>query len=67
MLAGAGYAPTIWSQTKFHVRVLGTHVTLQEELRKQAEQDLGISLSFEPGGSAKVLHQASTRPETFDL
>ena len=66
-LSGAAYAPTIWSQSKFHVRVLGTHVTLQEELRKQAEQDLGISLSFAPGGSAKVLHQASTRPETFDL
>ncbi|MBT5705394.1 MAG: extracellular solute-binding protein [Verrucomicrobia bacterium] len=67
MLSGAGCAPTIWSQSKFHLRVLGTHVTLQEELRRQAEQDLGISLSFEPGGSAKVLHQASTRPETFDL
>ncbi|MDB4798082.1 extracellular solute-binding protein, partial [Verrucomicrobia bacterium] len=67
ILSGAGCAPTIWSQSKFHLRVLGTHVTLQEELRRQAEQDLGISLSFEPGGSAKVLHQASTRPETFDL
>lgn len=49
------------------VRVLGTHVTLQEELRKRAEADLGINLVFEPGGSAAVLHKASTRPESFDL
>lgn len=51
----------------FKVRVLGTHVTLQEPLRKRAEQELGIKLEFEPGGSAAVLHQASTRPESFDL
>ena len=47
--------------------MLGTHVTLQEELRKQAEADLGIKVEFTPGGSAQVLHQASTRPESFDL
>jgi putative spermidine/putrescine transport system substrate-binding protein len=28
---------------------------------------LGIEVSFQPGGSAAVLHQASTRPESFDL
>lgn len=49
------------------VRVLGTHVTLQESLRKQAELDLGIEIQFAPGGSARVLHQAATRPESFDL
>lgn len=49
------------------VRVLGTHVTLQEPLRKQAQQDLGIEVQFTPGGSANVIHQAATRPKTFDL
>ncbi len=49
------------------VRVLGTHVTLQEPLRRRAEADLGIHLEFEPGGSAAVLHKATTRPESFDL
>lgn len=49
------------------VRVLGTHVTLQEPLRKQAQEDLGIDLQFAPGGSAKVIHQAATRPKSFDL
>ena len=42
-------------------------MTLQEELRQQAMKDLGIEITFEPGGSAQVLHKASTRPETFDL
>lgn len=49
------------------LRVLGTHVTLQEPLRRQAEKDLGFEIEFQPGGSAAVLQQASTRPETFDL
>ncbi|MBF7074538.1 extracellular solute-binding protein [Glaciecola sp. MH2013] len=49
------------------LRVLGTHVTLQEALRKQAMDDLGIDLVFEPKGSAAVLQKASTRPESFDL
>lgn len=42
-------------------------MTLQEPLRLQAQKDLGIDLQFEPGGSAKVLHQAATRPQSFDL
>ena len=61
------HAPYVWSKPKITLRVLGTHVTLQEELRTQAEKDLGFNIQFEPGGSAAVLHKASTRPETFDL
>lgn len=49
------------------LRVLGTHVTLQEPIRRRAERDLGFEIVFEPGGSAGVLHKASTRPESFDL
>ena len=49
------------------IRVLGTHVTLQETLRLQAEQDLGINIEFHPGGSAQVLLKASTDPDTFDI
>lgn len=59
--------PTILIKKRRIVRVLGTHVTLQEEVRKQAEADLGIELQFSPGGSAQVLHKASTRPQSFDL
>jgi putative spermidine/putrescine transport system substrate-binding protein len=60
-------APYAFVKKKYHLRVLGTHVTLQEELRKQAEKDLGITISFHPGGSASVLHQAATNPNSFDL
>ncbi len=49
------------------IRVLGTHVTLQEPLRLKAQQDLGINIEFYPGGSAEVLLRASTEPESFDL
>ncbi len=70
-LGAAVYAsvpsPTVWAKKTYRLRVLGTHVTLQEPLRVQAEKDLGIELVFEPGGSAQVVHKASTRPESFDL
>ncbi len=49
------------------LRVLGTHVTLQEQIRVAAEADFGIKIEFAPGGSAAVLQQASTRPESFDV
>lgn len=63
----AAVAPYIFIKRRRKIRVLGTHVTLQEPIRKQAESDLGISVEFQPGGSAEVLHQASTKPESFDL
>lgn len=49
------------------LRVLGTHVTLQEQIRRAAQADLGIDIEFIPGGSASVLQQASTRPDSFDV
>ena len=49
------------------IRVLGTHVTLQESIRQQAEKDLGIRIDFFPGGDAEVLLKASTDPSSFDL
>lgn len=58
---------TMRRRTMPTLRVLGTHVTLQEQIRVAAEQDLGIRIEFAPGGSASVLQQASTRPESFDV
>jgi putative spermidine/putrescine transport system substrate-binding protein len=49
------------------LRILGTHVTLQEDLRKKAMEDLSIDLVFEPKGSAAVLQKASMAPDSFDL
>lgn len=59
--------PMVWLPRKRKLRVLGTHVTLQEPLRQQAARDLGIEIEFHPGGSAEVLFQAATKPQSFDL
>ncbi len=32
---------------------LGTHVTLQEVIRRQAHKELGINIEFYPGGDAE--------------
>jgi putative spermidine/putrescine transport system substrate-binding protein len=63
----AGKAPFVFAKQKTKLRILGTHVTLQEELRQQAMSDLGIELEFEPKGSAAVLQKASMNPGAFDL
>tara|TARA_R110002072_G_scaffold64203_5_gene159749 strand:+ start:88703 stop:89992 length:1290 start_codon:yes stop_codon:yes gene_type:complete len=60
-------APFVFSKERPVLRVLGTHVTLQEDLRKKAMKDLGIKIVFEPMGSASVLQKASTNPKVFDL
>ncbi|MCA9123110.1 MAG: extracellular solute-binding protein [Planctomycetaceae bacterium] len=59
--------PAVHAAKPVTLRVLGTNVTLQEEIRRRAEQDLGIDIHFEPKGSAGVLQKASTRPESFDV
>ncbi len=60
-------APFVHSKTRPTLRVLGTHVTLQEEIRRRAEKELGIDIIFTPGGSAEVLQKASSDPSSFDL
>lgn len=60
-------APYAYAKNKQKLRILGTHVTLQEEIRQQAMADLGIELEFEAKGSAAVLQKASMSPQTFDL
>lgn len=60
-------APMLLANTNFRLRVLGTHATLIEDIREKAMQDLGIEIDFQPGGSASVLHQAATRPGSFDI
>ncbi|GGF58830.1 hypothetical protein GCM10011338_08850 [Alteromonas lipolytica] len=60
-------APYVFARNRVTIRVLGTHVTLQEELRQRAMLELGINIEFSPGGSAKVLQKAAAAPESFDL
>jgi len=44
------HAPYIQAKERPKLRVLGTHVTLQEELRQRAQEELGIDIEFSPGG-----------------
>ena len=63
----AGVTPFAIGKAKPTLRVMGTHVTLQEAIRQRAMEDLGINIVFEPGGSAAVLQKASMIPTSFDL
>jgi len=68
LTAGAiTHAPYVFARKKVTLRVLGTHVTLQDAIRKQAMSDLGINIEFTPAGSAAVLQRASMAPSSFDL
>ncbi|TMO82805.1 ABC transporter substrate-binding protein [Pseudoalteromonas spongiae] len=60
-------APYVLAKKQVTLRVMGTHVTLQEELRQRAMRELGINLEFTPMGSAAVLQKAAADPSSFDL
>jgi putative spermidine/putrescine transport system substrate-binding protein len=60
-------APFVHARGSVMLRVLGTHVTLQETLRKRAEKDLGIRLVFEPRGEAELFERGRNNPGSFDL
>ena len=47
-------APYVFAKNKVTLRVMGTHVTLQEELKQRAMRELGINIEFLPMGSAAV-------------
>ncbi|MFT6988912.1 MAG: putative spermidine/putrescine transport system substrate-binding protein [Paraglaciecola sp.] len=60
-------APYVFAKKLTQLRVLGTHVTLQEKLRQKAMEDLNIDLIFEPRGSSAVLQKALMNPQSFDI
>jgi putative spermidine/putrescine transport system substrate-binding protein len=67
-IMAATSAPYVFAKkTPITLRVMGTHVTLQEELRQKAMADLGFDIKFEAKGSAAVMQKASMFPESFDL
>jgi len=60
-------APCVFAKNKTTLRILGTHVTLQESIRERAQADLCVSIEFEPDGSATELQKASVSPGSFAL
>lgn len=70
-LTGGGLAlvkaPYVFTKTPVTLKVMGTHVTLQEEIRQKAMADLGITLEFEAKGESELVQKATTHPDQFDL
>jgi len=64
--ASAPQAPSV-HRSKVELRVLGTSVTLQEHIRKQAEHDLGIRLRFIVADGSDVQRDGVMRPDSYDL
>lgn len=66
--ATLGFPAILTAKNKYPtIRVLGTHVTLQEAIKNQAQKDLKINVEFQPGGSAEVLTKAIANPTSFDI
>ncbi len=60
-------APTVRTTGKPVVRVLGTGVTLIEEVRRKAEQDLGIILEYEVLDGVAAQAKGVMRPDSYDV
>lgn len=60
-------APAVRTGGRPHLRVLGTEITLLNSVRRQAEADLGIDISFEMLDFLGSQQKAATQPDTFDI
>jgi putative spermidine/putrescine transport system substrate-binding protein len=60
-------APAVHAKGRPHLRVLGTEITLLEGVRRQAEEDLGISISFELLDFPGTQQKAARQPDAFDI
>lgn len=53
--------------SKVELRVLGTSVTLQEHIRKRAEQDLGIKLRYLVEDGSAVQREGVMHPDRYEI
>lgn len=60
-------APFINTRGKIALRVLGTKVTLIDEIRRRAESDLGIRLDYVVLDGIAAQQRAATQPSSFDV
>jgi putative spermidine/putrescine transport system substrate-binding protein len=66
-IASRPAAPAVHGKGRPHLRVLGTEITLLEGVRRQAEKDLGISISFELLDFLGTQQKAARLPAAFDI
>ncbi|MBN9052291.1 PotD/PotF family extracellular solute-binding protein [Shinella sp. NM-101] len=60
-------APALHTAGKPKLRVLGTAISLLEELRVKAEADLGIEVSFDNNDFIVTQHKAAQEPDSYDI
>src|SRR5687768_649014 len=60
-------APRVHTRERPVLRVLGTEITLLDELRLRAEAELGIRLEFEILDFLSAQRKAATEPHTYDV
>ncbi len=60
-------APALNTKGRPTLRVLGTAISLLEELRKRAEADLGITVIFDNNDFLTTQHKAAQEPATYDI
>ncbi|GAA4165095.1 ABC transporter substrate-binding protein [Shinella granuli] len=60
-------APAVHTAGKPKLRVLGTAISLLEELRVKAEADLGIEVSFDNNDFIVTQHKAAQEPDSYDI
>lgn len=59
--------PALHTAGKPKLRVLGTAISLLEELRVKAEADLGIEVSFDNNDFIVTQHKAAQEPDSYDI
>ncbi|BDA85145.1 hypothetical protein Sa4125_26870 [Aureimonas sp. SA4125] len=59
--------PALHLEGKPVIRVLGTEITLLEQLRLRAEADLGIGLVFENRDFLSAQRKAARAPDDYDV
>lgn len=60
-------APAIHTAGRPRLRVLGTAISLLEELRVKAEADLGIEVGFDNNDFIVTQHKAAQEPDSYDI
>jgi len=60
-------APFVFAKRQARIKILGTGVTLQQELRRKAMEDLGINIIYETQTGPQVLNKAMMAPSSFDI
>lgn len=60
-------APAVNSSGRIKLRILGTAISLLEELRIGAERDLGMDIEYDNQDFMTAQHKAALEPMTYDI